>query len=75
VARIMVAEGETVETGQVLAVVEAMKMENPVRAPHAGQVTGLRVGAGETVAQGTALCRVVRRRELTGPAGDPGRGR
>ena len=59
VARIMVAEGETVETGQVLAVVEAMKMENPVRAPHAGQVTGLCVGAGETVAQGAALCRVV----------------
>jgi len=59
VARIMVAEGETVETGQVLAVVEAMKMENPVRAPHAGQVTGLCVGAGETVAQGAAVCRIV----------------
>ncbi|HET9971026.1 MAG TPA: biotin carboxylase N-terminal domain-containing protein [Streptosporangiaceae bacterium] len=59
VARIMVAEGETVETGQVLAVVEAMKMENPVRAPHAGQVTGLRVGTGETVVQGAVLCRVV----------------
>ncbi len=68
VARIMIAEGETVEAGQVLAVVEAMKMENPVRAPHAGQVTGLRVGAGETVAQGTPLCRVT-------PVGDPGPGR
>jgi acetyl-CoA/propionyl-CoA carboxylase biotin carboxyl carrier protein len=66
VARIMVAEGEIVETGQVLAVVEAMKMENPVRAPHAGQVTGLRVGAGETVAQGATLCRVVP--EGNGPA-------
>jgi acetyl-CoA/propionyl-CoA carboxylase biotin carboxyl carrier protein len=40
-------------------VVEAMKMENPVRSPHAGQVTGLRVAAGETVAQGALLCRVV----------------
>jgi biotin carboxyl carrier protein len=43
-----------------------MKMENPVRAPHAGQVTGLRVGAGETVAQGATLCRVVP--EGNGPA-------
>lgn len=45
-----------------------MKMENPVRAPHAGQVTGLHVGAGETVAQGAPLCRVR-------PAGDPDHGR
>jgi acetyl-CoA/propionyl-CoA carboxylase biotin carboxyl carrier protein len=59
VVRITVAEGEDVTAGQVLAVVEAMKMENPVRSPHAGQVTGLRVAAGETVAQGAVLCRVV----------------
>jgi acetyl-CoA/propionyl-CoA carboxylase biotin carboxyl carrier protein len=59
VVRITVAEGEDVAAGQVLAVVEAMKMENPVRSPHAGQVTGLRVAAGETVAQGAVLCRVV----------------
>jgi pyruvate/2-oxoglutarate dehydrogenase complex dihydrolipoamide acyltransferase (E2) component len=54
-----------------------MKMENPVRAPHAGQVTDLRVGAGETVAQGTALCRVRQapEGELTERNGDPGRGR
>ena len=58
VARIMVAEGEDVTAGQVLAVVEAMKMENPVRSPHAGRVAGLRVAAGETVAQGAVLCRV-----------------
>jgi acetyl-CoA/propionyl-CoA/long-chain acyl-CoA carboxylase, biotin carboxylase, biotin carboxyl carrier protein len=58
VVRVMVTEGENVAAGQVLAVVEAMKMENPVRAPYAGQVTGLRARAGETVAQGTALCRV-----------------
>jgi acetyl-CoA/propionyl-CoA carboxylase, biotin carboxylase, biotin carboxyl carrier protein len=59
VARVTVTEGENVTAGQVLAVVEAMKMENPVRSPHAGQVTGLRVTAGETVAQGAMLCRVV----------------
>jgi len=58
VVRITVAEGQDVTAGQVLAVVEAMKMENPVRSPHAGQVTGLRVAAGDTVARGAVLCRV-----------------
>jgi acetyl-CoA/propionyl-CoA/long-chain acyl-CoA carboxylase, biotin carboxylase, biotin carboxyl carrier protein len=61
VVRIMVADGDEVAAGQVLAVVEAMKMENPLRAPHAGQVTALRVGAGDTVAQGDVLGRVVPR--------------
>ena len=59
VVRVTVTEGEQVDAGQVLAIVEAMKMENPLRAPHAGQVAGLRVSAGDTVAQGTVLCRVV----------------
>jgi acetyl-CoA/propionyl-CoA carboxylase biotin carboxyl carrier protein len=58
VVKVAVADGEEVAAGQLLAVVEAMKMENPLRAPHAGQVTGLRVRAGETVAQGAVLCRV-----------------
>ena len=59
VVRVTVTEGEQVTAGQVLAIVEAMKMENPLRAPHAGQVAGLHVSAGDTVAQGTVLCRVV----------------
>jgi acetyl-CoA/propionyl-CoA carboxylase biotin carboxyl carrier protein len=59
VVAVAVADGDEVGAGQLLAVVEAMKMENPLRAPHAGQVTGLRVRAGETVAQGAVLCRVV----------------
>ncbi len=53
-----VGEGDEVTAGQLLAVVEAMKMENPLRAPHPGRVTGLRVNVGDTVAQGTVLCRV-----------------
>ena len=59
VVKVAVAEGEEVSAGQLLAVVEAMKMENPLRAPHAGRVAGLHVRAGETVAQGAVLCRVV----------------
>jgi acetyl-CoA/propionyl-CoA carboxylase biotin carboxyl carrier protein len=56
--RLLVTEGEEVTGGQVIAVVEAMKMENPLRAPHAGRVTGVQVAAGDTVAQGATLCRV-----------------
>jgi acetyl-CoA/propionyl-CoA carboxylase biotin carboxyl carrier protein len=62
VVRLPVMEGEEVAAGQVIAVVEAMKMENPLRAPHAGRVTGVQVSAGDTVAQGATLCHVT---ELT----------
>jgi acetyl-CoA/propionyl-CoA carboxylase biotin carboxyl carrier protein len=56
---VAVAEGEDVTEGQLLAVVEAMKMENPLRAAQAGRVTDLQAAVGQTVAQGTVLCRVV----------------
>jgi acetyl-CoA/propionyl-CoA carboxylase biotin carboxyl carrier protein len=58
VVRLLVTDGEEVTAGQVIAVVEAMKMENPLRAPHAGRVTGIQVAAGDTVAQGATLCHV-----------------
>ncbi len=58
VMQLAVGEGDEVTTGQLLAVVEAMKMENPLRAPHPGRVTGLRIRVGDTVAQGTVVCRV-----------------
>ena len=58
VMRLAVGEGAEVTAGQLLAVIEAMKMENPLRAPHQGRVTGLRVSVGDTVAQGTVLCRI-----------------
>ena len=58
VMQLAVDEGEEVTAGQLLAVIEAMKMENPLRAPHPGRVTGLHVRVGNTVAQGTVICRV-----------------
>ena len=64
VLRVAVADGDEVAAGQELLVVEAMKMENPLRAPYPGRVTGLQATAGDTVAQGTVLCRVI-------PAGAP----
>jgi acetyl-CoA/propionyl-CoA carboxylase biotin carboxyl carrier protein len=56
VLSVAVAAGDTVETGQVLCVVEAMKMENEVRAPHGGVVAQLSVAAGEPVAAGQVIC-------------------
>lgn len=46
---VMVGEGDTVEKGQTLAVLEAMKMEHPLTADRSGTVNGVRVSAGDQV--------------------------
>jgi acetyl-CoA/propionyl-CoA carboxylase biotin carboxyl carrier protein len=56
VLSVAVADGDTVETGQVLCIVEAMKMENEVRAPHGGVVSELSVVTGSAVAAGQVIC-------------------
>jgi acetyl-CoA/propionyl-CoA carboxylase biotin carboxyl carrier protein len=56
VLSVAVADGDTVETGQVLCVVEAMKMENEVRAPHGGVVAELSVVTGGPVGAGQVIC-------------------
>ena len=55
VIRVLVAEGDAVETGQGLVVVEAMKMQNEMKSPQAGQVVEIRTQAGATVAAGDVL--------------------
>ena len=50
VTRIDVAEGDAVEEGQALCVVEAMKMENVLRAERRGTVAGVRASAGDSLA-------------------------
>ncbi len=55
VVKVLVRDGEVVEERQGLVVVEAMKMENELRAPRAGRVTGLRVAAGSSVDTGAVL--------------------
>ncbi|HKB93457.1 MAG TPA: biotin/lipoyl-containing protein, partial [Gaiellaceae bacterium] len=56
VLSVAVADGDDVEAGQLLCIVEAMKMENEVHAPHAGIVTDLSVAAGSPVAHGQVIC-------------------
>jgi biotin carboxyl carrier protein len=55
VRKVLVAVGETVERGQALVVLEAMKMEIQVAAPHAGVIEQIAVREGETVQRGQLL--------------------
>ena len=52
---IKVAVGDTVKAGQVLLVLEAMKMENDITAPKDGTVAAVHVSKGETVDSGKAM--------------------
>lgn len=55
VVRVLAQQGEAVEAHQGIVVIEAMKMQNEMKAPKAGKVAGLRVTAGDTVAAGDVL--------------------
>ncbi|MGZ4388948.1 MAG: biotin/lipoyl-containing protein, partial [Gaiellaceae bacterium] len=59
VLSVAVGEGDTVQAGQVICVVEAMKMENEVHAQREGVVADLSVRPGEPVKTGQVICRVV----------------
>jgi 3-methylcrotonyl-CoA carboxylase alpha subunit len=58
VIALFVEEGQIVELGAPLAVVEAMKMEHALTAPRAGRIEGLAVAVGRTVEQGERLMGV-----------------
>ena len=53
--RVSVAEGQEVKAGEELAVVEAMKMENVLRAEHDGVVAKLHAGTGDSLAVDQAI--------------------
>jgi len=58
VLAVEVAEGDDVEAGQVICIIEAMKMENEVHAHRSGRVTDLSVAAGQPVKTGQVICVV-----------------
>jgi acetyl-CoA/propionyl-CoA carboxylase biotin carboxyl carrier protein len=58
VLSVAVSDGDEVEAGRVICVVEAMKMENEVRAHRAGTVRNLSVQPGEPVATGQVVCEI-----------------
>ncbi|HET9940475.1 MAG TPA: biotin/lipoyl-containing protein [Candidatus Eisenbacteria bacterium] len=59
VVDVMVAEGDTVDAGQAVVVVEAMKMQNALTAPLSGRVSAVRVTAGATVDSGALLLTIL----------------
>lgn len=58
VVAVPVVEGQEVEKGQVLIVLESMKMQNELKAPRAGKIERIRVKAGESVEQKQTLMNV-----------------
>ncbi len=58
VVKVAVEEGQTVAVGELIVVLEAMKMENPVTAHKDGVITGLAVEAGAAITQGTVLAEI-----------------
>jgi acetyl-CoA/propionyl-CoA carboxylase biotin carboxyl carrier protein len=63
VLAVEVAEGDEVQPGQVICIVEAMKMENEITAHQAGVVTELSVEQGQAVSHGQVVCVIVDRND------------
>jgi acetyl-CoA/propionyl-CoA carboxylase, biotin carboxylase, biotin carboxyl carrier protein len=58
IVKVAVEEGQQVAEGDVIVVLEAMKMEQPLKAHKAGAVTGLHAEVGATVANGEVVCEL-----------------
>jgi acetyl-CoA/propionyl-CoA carboxylase biotin carboxyl carrier protein len=58
IVKVVVEEGQQVAEGELVVVLEAMKMEQPINAHKAGTVTGLTAEVGATVANGAVLCEI-----------------
>ena len=58
IVRLLVKEGDAVEPGQGIVVMEAMKMQNELKAQRAGAVTSLPIAEGATVAAGEVLALI-----------------
>ncbi|HEX6389906.1 MAG TPA: acetyl-CoA carboxylase biotin carboxylase subunit [Solirubrobacteraceae bacterium] len=57
--KVLVKKGDSVDEGQLLCIIEAMKMENEITAPKAGVVEELHVAEGEPIAAGAPIAKIV----------------
>jgi acetyl-CoA/propionyl-CoA carboxylase, biotin carboxylase, biotin carboxyl carrier protein len=58
IVKVAVAEGDVVDAGQPVVVLEAMKMEQPLNAHKSGTITGLSAEVGAVVTSGSAICDI-----------------
>jgi acetyl-CoA/propionyl-CoA carboxylase biotin carboxyl carrier protein len=58
IVKVVVEDGQTVAEGDTIVVMEAMKMEQPLKAHKAGTVTGLQAEVGATVTNGAVICEL-----------------
>jgi acetyl-CoA/propionyl-CoA carboxylase biotin carboxyl carrier protein len=58
IIKVAVSDGDTVSAGDLVVVLEAMKMENPVTAHKDGTITGMSAVQGSSVSQGTVICEI-----------------
>jgi acetyl-CoA/propionyl-CoA carboxylase biotin carboxyl carrier protein len=58
IVKVAVEEGQVVEEGDVVVVLEAMKMEQPLKAHKAGTITGLSAEVGATIGNGEVVCEI-----------------
>ncbi|WP_163508767.1 acetyl/propionyl/methylcrotonyl-CoA carboxylase subunit alpha [Fodinicola acaciae] len=58
IVKVAVSDGDQVSTGDLIVVLEAMKMENPVTAHRDGTIRGLAAEQGSTVQSGTVICEI-----------------
>ncbi|MHA6792856.1 acetyl/propionyl/methylcrotonyl-CoA carboxylase subunit alpha [Pseudonocardia bannensis] len=58
IIKVAVSDGDTVSAGDLIVVLEAMKMENPVTAHKDGTITSLSAESGSSVSQGTVICEI-----------------
>ncbi|WP_436697531.1 acetyl/propionyl/methylcrotonyl-CoA carboxylase subunit alpha [Nocardioides sp. BYT-33-1] len=58
IVKVAVEEGQAVEEGDVVIVLEAMKMEQPLKAHKAGTITGLSAEVGATIGNGEVVCEI-----------------
>jgi acetyl-CoA/propionyl-CoA carboxylase biotin carboxyl carrier protein len=58
IVKVVVEEGQEVAEGDTIVVIEAMKMEQPLKAHKAGTVTGLQAEVGATIGNGAVVCEI-----------------
>jgi len=56
--KVLVEQGQTVEEGQLICIIEAMKMENEITAHKAGVIAELMVTEGEPIASGAPIAKI-----------------